>query len=143
LEPGPFLSEQHPRSGRYAVFEDDGTTGYLYLSAPHVPRPVQDCWIYNRIPAPTSLAGGERDAPPPVPASHCVPSAQQSEAPDPGRLQLQWSMDGESVALLLDGLPLGLLSAAEPAGYARYLTQPCPWGRPWDEACYTRLLAGG
>ena len=33
-----FLGEQHPLSGRRGTFEDDGTSAWLYLSAPDTPR---------------------------------------------------------------------------------------------------------
>jgi hypothetical protein len=46
-----FLSNQHPASGRYAVFEDDGETGYLY-SCDAAQAILGRCWIYNRKEAP-------------------------------------------------------------------------------------------
>lgn len=47
-----FHSEQHPGSRRWVVFEDDGTSAWLYLTAPDEMRPAADCWLYNRVPAP-------------------------------------------------------------------------------------------
>jgi hypothetical protein len=47
-----FVSEPHPGSRRFAVFEDDGTTGYLYLTEPNGSKIAKDCWVYNQIPAP-------------------------------------------------------------------------------------------
>ena len=34
MEEPPFLSERHPGSNRWAVFEDDGRTGWLYITEP-------------------------------------------------------------------------------------------------------------
>ena len=46
-----FLSDQHPVSRRWAIVEDDGRSGWLYLSEPAATRVAAHCWLYNRIAA--------------------------------------------------------------------------------------------
>ena len=50
----PFLGERHQLSGRTGTFEDDGTSAWLYLSAPGTTAVVADAWAYNRVPPPAT-----------------------------------------------------------------------------------------
>jgi hypothetical protein len=43
---------QNPSSQRWAILEDDGTSGWLYLTEPDSRKPT--AWFFNRIPAPPS-----------------------------------------------------------------------------------------
>ena len=48
-----------------ATFEDDGTSGWLYLSASGTSAPIADAWVYNRVPPPAvSKVGWYRPGPP-------------------------------------------------------------------------------
>jgi hypothetical protein len=132
-----FHSERHPISRRWAVFEDDGVSGWLYLTAPDEERPVADCWVYNRIPAPTAeMARGyaESGSPPPACVDYVGPEALYTGADRP-QVQLRWAEDGESVAVLIDQVALGAIIAGggSGGGFSRHLTRPGPWGQPWNE----------
>ncbi|MFC1759348.1 hypothetical protein ACFL2H_11385, partial [Planctomycetota bacterium] len=52
-ESAPFIDAQHPLSRRFAIFEDSGTSAWLYLTEPDTEKPSADAWVYNRIPAPS------------------------------------------------------------------------------------------
>jgi hypothetical protein len=134
----PFHSEQHPLSRRWAVFEDDGVSGWLYLTAPNEERPIADCWVYNRIPASTaetSRAYMERGSAPPASAEYIDSEAHYTGAEQP-LVQFVWAGDGESVAVLIDHLTLGAIIAGggPGGGFSRHLTRPGPWGKPWNES---------
>lgn len=138
-----FLSERHPTSGRTATAEDDGTSAWLYLSEPGGPRVVADAWVYNRVPPPPrERVASYRPAPPPAAEGFAGPDAL---CPDPAahRWSLLWSADGESVALVRDGVPLALVARAGRPGYSRLLARPGPWGAPWDEAAYRAAVTDG
>ena len=45
-----FLQEQSPVSRRYAIFEDDGKTAYLYLTRPGELKPIKEAVAYSRVP---------------------------------------------------------------------------------------------
>jgi hypothetical protein len=134
----PFHSEQHPLSRRWAVFEDDGVSGWLYLTAPNEERPVADCWVYNRISAPTtetSRTYAELGSPPPASVDYVDGEAQYTGA-EPPQVQLVWAGEGESVAVLIDHVALGaIIAGGGPGeGISRHLTRPGPWGKPWNES---------
>ncbi|MGP0064961.1 MAG: hypothetical protein ACLQGP_15355 [Isosphaeraceae bacterium] len=135
-----FLGERHPVSGRTATFDDDGTSAWLYLSVPGAARVVADAWVYNRVTPPAaSDVGRYRPGPPPAAVGFAGPDAL---CVDPGahRGSLAWSTDGESVAVLRDGLALALIAQAGRPGYSRLLSRSGPWGRVWDEELYRAVM---
>src|SRR5688500_1606629 len=102
-EPGPFISEQHPSSRRHAIFEDDGTSAWLYLTAPDEPRPVADVFVYNRQAPVDRVDDSDRSRPPPIVTKFAASDAVVA-APDRSLWRLRWSGDGQSVGLERDGV---------------------------------------
>jgi hypothetical protein len=133
-------SEQHPRSGRWAVFEDDGTSAWLYLTQPNTMEPVADCWLYNRVPAP---APGDvqryRDGPPPASTDYASTDSTRP-MPDEAAIAFRWSPDGESVAVWIEQEPVGFIAHGQPRGFARHVKKTGPWGQTWDPALYQSLF---
>ncbi len=137
-----YISEQHPSSRRFAIFEDDGTTGYLYLTAPDDAKPAGDCWVYNRFPAPEPAEIKKyRGLPPPAARGYAGPNAQRS-APPEGSVIFLWSQDGNAVSLLIDGDPNGFLIFGEAGhgGYSLHLIKEGPWGKPWDQERFREVF---
>lgn len=135
-----FLAEQHPVSGRRGTFEDNGTSAWLYLSEPGTGRVMADAWAYNRVPPPpVSQVSSYRPGPPPAAKGYAGP---QAVCPDPSghRWELRWSADGESVAVLRDGVALALIALARRPGYSRFLAKPGPWGATWDEQLFREVM---
>lgn len=46
----PFIVDKEGPPGIFAVFEDDGETGYLYVYEPNGPGVVRHVHVYNRSP---------------------------------------------------------------------------------------------
>ena len=135
-----FLGERHPVSGRYGTFDDDGTSAWLYLSETDAPRVIADAWVYNRVPAPPmSQVGSYRPSPPPVAEGF---AGSEALCADPSAYQwsLRWSADGESVAVLRDGVALALIARAGRPGYSRLLARAGGWGTLWNEELYREVM---
>jgi hypothetical protein len=135
-----FLGEKHPVSGRRGTFEDNGTSAWLYLSEPATGRVVADAWACNRVPPPpASRVGSYRPGPPPAAQGYAGPGAL---CPDPSahRWELCWSADGESVAVLRDGVALALIARAGRPGYSRLLAKSGPWGALWDDQLFREVM---
>jgi hypothetical protein len=129
-------------SGRIAIVSDEGDSVWLYLTRTSGDDFERDCWLFNKPSAPgmPDLDRYQADSvPPPAPAEY-IDAAGTRECPSEERFQLQWSDDGESALLLLDGVPLGLVSSQEEHGVSRYLLRESGWGRPWDGALVQRLF---
>lgn len=136
-----LVHQQHPVSRRWAFFEDDGTSAWLYLTLPDSPELVADCWVYNRIPAPPiadlpKYKGG----PPPACAGYAGPGAQHRGARRED-IELIWAPEGEAVAVTVDGELYGFLTLGTRGGFSRHLAQDGPWGHPWDDALFLQLFA--
>ena len=87
--------------------EDDGNSAWLYLSDSDTARVVAVAWAYNRVPPPpmTQLESF-RPGPPPAAEGFAGPEALCAD-PSAHRWSLQWSADGDSVAVLRDGVAHG------------------------------------
>ena len=126
---GIFLQSRHSRSGRRAFFEDDGLSAWLYLTATDSRKFIGDCWVYNSGPAP-ELTEIERFRPGPPPAAKqytrddCVKTS-----PELSDVKLIWSHDGNAVAVLIGGMPMGFIIAGQKRGVSRCLTKTSGWGR--------------
>jgi len=127
--PGPFISEQHPSSRRHAIFEDDATSAWLYLTTPGEPRPVADVFVYNRQAPGDRVDDSDRSRPPPIVKQFAAPSAVV-DAPELSVWQLRWSVDGESVALARDGVVVALIASGQRRGRSAAILADCPWGAP-------------
>jgi hypothetical protein len=108
-----FLTDVNARSLRHAVVEDDGDVAYLYLTAPGLPNVVASAWIYNRA----SLSD---------PTKH--------------HWTIIWSQEGDSVAVLADGLPVACITEAGNPGYSRGLEAGSPLGCVWDDAMFAQVF---
>jgi hypothetical protein len=135
-----MYDEQHPVSRRWAVFDDEGDSAWLYLTERDEPRPIADCWVYNRVPAPQPAEIARyRGGPPPACIGHAGPDARY-QGPEPPVVRFLWSPDGESVAVWINGRELGYIVSGGRRGFSRHLLQAGPWGQPWDEPRYRAVF---
>ena len=108
---GPFESEQHPVSRRWALVEDDGSVAWLYMTAPDSLDPVATCFLYNH-------------------AGQVVPR--------PADIHFRWSTDGESVAVHFGTILMGFIASGEKRGFSKLLTSTGVLGAPLDTNLYER-----
>jgi hypothetical protein len=132
--------EQHPASRRWAIFEDDGVSAWLYLTEPEGLRPVADCWVYNRVAAPQAHDIQQyRGGPPPACSGYAGPDAQYLRG-EPAAASFLWCKDGEAVSVVIDGAALAFVEAGRARGFSRHLLKSGPWGNTWDEHLFQRLF---
>lgn len=135
-----FLLSQHPASRRFAVFEDDGVSAWLYLTAPESKKPSADAWVYNRIAAPpTKDISAYRGGPPPAAAGYASETAQ-CDSPHEFEWSFQWSDDGHSVAMRKNGRVVAFIVTDEKRRYSRELVKDGPWGRPWSDTVFQQAF---
>lgn len=136
-----FLSSEHQGSGCVAILDDDGTSAWLYLRKSASDMPIADAWVYNRIPAPPmSEIPSYRGGPPPA-AEGYVSNAAFCPEPRKHEWSFLWSSDGQSVAVLKDGLPVACIIAGDKRGYSRGLVQEGGWGHPWSVNAFDGAFA--
>jgi hypothetical protein len=137
----PFICEQHPKSNRHATLEDDGRTGWFYLSAADSLRPVADAWVYNRNDPPEDVDDSDRERPPPLISRFASIGAVVS-LPSKVKWTIRWSDDGHSVAIYSDGRAVALLTARQKHGYSLGLSSECPWGKPLTPEVLAAIRVG-
>jgi hypothetical protein len=134
-------------SRRHAILADDGRTGILYLHAPsddpgRTAAVEATSFAFNRIdPIDVEDVPNYRPGPPPIAKGYASPDAICRE-PGGHEWQLLWSADGESVALLRDGVPWAVASVAERRGFSKAIQVAGPWGRPWSVDVYSATQWG-
>jgi hypothetical protein len=78
------------------------------------------------------------NAPPDSPEVIGDGTVMQSEGSS--EFRLEWSRDGESVALFFGEALMGFIASAQKRGYSRNLRKSCAWGNPLDEALYRSMF---
>lgn len=135
-----FLDSQHSDSHRFAVFEDDGTSAWLYITEPNTQKPSADAWVYNRIAAPPAKdVKTFRGGPPPAAIGYASDTAL-CQSPHSHEWSIKWAADGESVAVIKDGVPVACIVGDPKASYSRELIKDGPWGRTWSTSEYDRVF---
>ena len=130
-------------SNRVAVFEDDGTSAWLYLSGANDRKPIADVWVHNRIGAPpTSEIENYRGGPPPAAVGFADDSTICDE-PEAHEWAFLWGGNGNSVVLYRDGTPVALIEVAGRKGRSRNLMRDGPWGNMWDDKQYRAITDNG
>ena len=138
-----FIAFTSHISERTAVIAEELGSIWLYLSGRSERSPERDCWLLNTDADPRPDLGYYRqhNSPPPAPSA-CVLPGGATPAPSPDRWAVQWSDDGESVAALLDGRPIGFIAAGHQRGRARYIHGDArPWALPWSDDAYDEVFS--
>jgi hypothetical protein len=136
-----FLSSEHQGSGCVAILDDDGTSAWLYLRKSRSDMPFADAWVYNRVPAPPMTAIQSYRGRPPPAAQGYVSDAAICPVPGKHEWSFVWSSDGQSVAVLKDGLPVACIVAGDKRGHSRGLVQEGGWGHPWSDDVFDATFA--
>jgi|SRR5213082_804759 len=129
---------------RTAVFEDDGVLATLVLLPPdpdrrpdgHLHRGV--CWVYRRHPSLHSTSAKASLK------KHTGSTVFENLRPlkiglDP-EVSFLWSESGHSVAVVVDGEPMGFISEHKHCPYSKSEKTPPVNQNPWDEDVFRRLF---
>jgi len=139
---GIFLEEAHPRSGRRAVFEVNGYSGWLHLSGGDELEPERKALAFStghlaslEEAVKVASAGGR----PPLAGEYASKEAVIGD-PLPAEFFFWWTDDGESVALLHLGRALAMIIADSERGHTKAVTAKGFYGEPWQQERYEKLF---
>jgi hypothetical protein len=137
-----FLDSRHSASRRFAILEEKNGTAWLYLTAPGKPRPEKDVVVFVRSRLATMdevLAEARKGRPPPLAKDFATKDAILPK-PEVADFSLEWSADGQGVALLRNNSPLAMILADAKRGFSKALSKSGPFGEPWDQSAYERVF---
>lgn len=115
---------------------------FLYLTEPRASRPARDAVVYCRRPPEENGSLDEfdkRGAPPGLTAKLASASAVIEE-PKKTEFTFQWSTDGESVAVLRNGIPIAMATSWERIGYSKAVVVASSVANPWSESRFHALF---
>lgn len=137
-----FLSSENAVSGRTAILEDDGQVAYLYLTAPSSAKIERDVILYMRIQPITEVEWKKIMATTSTPRLTIKIASTTAVIEDPAEHEFEfcWSQDGNSVAALRHGMPLGFTSATERLGYSKAVAVTSPFASFWEQAKYDAIF---
>lgn len=141
MSPNIFIESYNEASGRWAIFEDNGVSAWLYLTEKDIPNPIEDCWIYNRIVPPSFVKIKEYQPQPPPASADVTDDRSIYLSPNKKLISFLWSKDGNAVALLYNNTPLGFIVEGRDRGYSKYLLKISPWGNMFDEKLFEKIFA--
>jgi hypothetical protein len=134
MEKEIFLSSKNSISNRWAIFKEDESSAWFYITEANQQKPIADCWVYNKVIAPKSLAEVQkyRNSPPPAILENVAKDYLRSDIIE-SQISFLWSKDGNSVSVLIEGYPMGYILSGEKRGYSRNLISNCAWGNVFNE----------
>src|SRR5213080_963348 len=100
---GPYLSFHSNASGRHATLEDDGYSGWLYLTSQSEYRVIADCFVYSRSELPDHRVAPLGRRSPPLLTRQFASSVAVQSAVSEESLRLKFSSDGNSAVVLIRG----------------------------------------
>ena len=132
------LTSHHETSGRSAIFEDNGTSAWLYMTVAGSHTPERDAFVYSPIQpvAKVSAIAEARAGNPPPLAIDYAASGQPFTGATPASISFVWSADGQSVSLHYEGEPIAMITAGAKHGFSKAVAKPGPYGLPWSQAVH-------
>jgi hypothetical protein len=140
---GIFIHSHNETSGRYAILDEFGETGVLYLSEEGSQKPVRDAFAYMKVPPINKETWKERMKAGEPPTLHTEIASQSAVIPKTKEndFSFLWSSNGQAVALLYKGQAIAFISLNEKYGFSKAVTKGSPIVNPWDKNLYELLFS--
>ena len=137
------IEDENVISLRTAAFDDDGIIGVLHL-CPRSEKTRDDshlyksfCWVYKRRSKLVfKLSRQYRNHK----LKHIFSQLREMAIPLSPDIRFLWSEDGMSVAVLIDGEPLGCFIETKFHGYSKSVLPGSALGNAWDEELFKTVF---
>jgi hypothetical protein len=140
---GIFIHSHSDVSGRFAVLDETEQVAFLYLSKPRTQEPEKDAIAYMRVSPPKNVDWKElaKSGMPPVLSEEFASSNAIIPSANENQFSFVWSADGNSTALIYNGLPIAFVSISEGIGYSKAVSKENKLTNPWNQALYDKLFS--
>lgn len=130
-------------SGLQCLIASDNGAVWIYLRDPSAQfRVIGDAPLCTQIPPIRLAEFRERYArgdTPPLVVEYSTRRAVKSDI-DAEHISIRWSVDGKSVAALIDDEPFAMILAGEKMGYSKATAKSGPWGEPWNDNLFATRI---
>ena len=126
-----FLSYYNSISCRTIIIEEDDTVCWAYLTKPNSTDIDMDCWLYNRIDAPSkSDVYKYKNTPPPVPYDFLVDAHCYYGDIKENDVAIIWNNNGTEISVYINNIQVAIIDSISRKTYNINLKCCCPWGNP-------------
>jgi hypothetical protein len=140
---GIFIHSHSDVSGRFAILDETEQVAFLYLSKPQTQEPEKDAIAYMRVSPPKNVDWKEmaKSGMPPVLSEEFASSTATISSANENQFSFAWSTDGNSTALIYNGLPIAFVSISEAVGYSKAVSKENKLTNPWNQVLYDKLFS--
>ena len=123
-----------PDSKKLAIFEDNGTSAWLYLASAANHEVEKDAFVYSPQPPRSELnRAGMKEGEPPILVIDYASDAAVVLVEDETALSIVWSDNGKTPAVVYHADVLAAIYEDDDQGYSKALSKPCGFGKPWSQ----------
>jgi hypothetical protein len=139
---GIFIHSYNEQSNRFAILDELDESAILYLSEIGSQKPEKDAFAYMRV-EPLELSVWKdwmSNGKPPV--LHFEIASKEAIITFSKELDFSflWTVDGESVALLHNKIPIAFIYKNEKYGYSKAVSKSSPIVNVWNQDLYDKLF---
>jgi hypothetical protein len=122
--------------------EDNRSSAWAYLKECVDGVILKDAFIYSPIEPSVELNKEEisQGMPPALISKYASDEAVLKNAQE-SAFDVEWSSEGDSVAILYNGNPLAAIYSSEERGYSKALGSESGFGNPWSEEMFNEHFA--
>jgi hypothetical protein len=136
-----FFESESPDSKKLAIFEDNGSSAWLYLASARNHEVESDVFVYSPVEPDAELdrASIKQGNAPKLCLEYASGSAVFSPE-DENDLSVLWSSNSKSVAILYRDEVLAAIYEGEKRGYSKALSKKCGFGKPWSDEKFAQHI---
>jgi hypothetical protein len=142
MSEGLFLHSFNEVSERFAILDEYGKTGVLYLSEAGSQKPEKDAFAYMLIDPISKVEWKERmlAGEPPILHNELVSETAILRNTHESDFGFLWAPDGLSVALIYKDSPIAFTSLNSKYGYSKAVNENSPIVNVWDGELFAQLF---
>lgn len=138
-----IFESESPDGKKLAIFEDNGTSAWLYLASASNHEVQKDAFVYSPQPPRTELnRAGMKAGEPAILTREFASDAAVVHVADEHDLSIVWSDNGKSLAVYHREDVLAAIYEDDEQGYSKALCKRCGFGKPWSAAKFAAVFDG-
>jgi hypothetical protein len=137
-----FIHSYNTVSERYAILDEFGNTGVLYLSEKGSQKPEKDALAYMQVSPIDEETWKEKMRAGEPPVLHIGIASKEAviAITKENDFSFRWSNDGQAVALIYKGKAITFISLSEKYGFSKAVIKDTKIVKPWDQSLYEQLF---